>query len=186
MVARRRRNTHLPKQAASKTDENGRRVGQQDGNPLDRKGRDDADPRGFFGSGNKTEDAALSKSLRDSIESSFGSFVPDSNTLLGDARSGGAGEDGGDERGPRGPGNAKGRASTSPQREVYSIFAEPLQSENVAKMFEVYGNVENIELLGNKVARIRYEDVDAAHSAMTGVNDLAGVITVSASPPRSL
>ena len=147
---------------------------------------DDADPRGFFGSGNKTEDAALSKSLRDSIESSFGSFVPDSNTLLGDARSGGAGEDGGDERGPRGPGNAKGRASTSPQREVYSIFAEPLQSENVAKMFEVYGNVENIELLGNKVARIRYEDVDAAHSAMTGVNDLAGVITVSASPPRSL
>ena len=145
---------------------------------------DGTDPRGFFGSGNKTEDAALNKSLRDSIESSFGSFVPDSNTLRGDAQDGVHSED---ETGPRDPGNLKGHASKSPQREVYSIFAEPLQSEKVAeKMFEVYGNVENIELLGNKVARIRYEDVDAAHSAITGVNDLAGVITVSSSPPRSL
>lgn len=90
-------------------------------------------------------------------------------------------------RGSRDLGNLKAHASTSPQREVYSIFAEPLQSEKVAeKMFGIYGNVEDIELLGNKVARIRYEDVDAAHSAMTGVNDLAGVITVSSSPPRSL
>lgn len=144
----------------------------------------DADPRGFFGSGNKTGDAALSKSLRDSIESSFGSYVPDSNSRRGDA---GDGVDDEDVRGSRDLGNLKAHASTSPQREVYSIFAEPLQSEKVAeKMFGIYGNVEDIELLGNKVARIRYEDVDAAHSAMTGVNDLAGVITVSSSPPRSL
>ena len=102
------------------------------------------------------DSAALNKSLRDSIESSFGSFTADN------------------------------QPAQPAVREVYSIFADPPQSDKVHEMFEVYGNVENIELIGNKVARIRYEDVNAAHSAITGVNDLAGVLTVSSSPPRSL
>ena len=146
---------------------------------------DDSDPHGFFGSGTKTEDAALNKSLRDSIESSFGSFTPESNPRGGDGRDASTLED---TSLSRGFGNMKGghQATTSPQREVYSIFAEPPQSDKVAKLFEVYGNVENIELIGRKVARIRYEDVNAAHSAVTGVNDLAGVLTITSSPPQSL
>ena len=70
---------------------------------------------------------------------------------------------------------------------MYSIFAEPPQSEKVHQMFEIYGNVENIELIGSKVAKIRFDDQAAARSAVTDdANDLAGVLTVSSSPPQSL
>jgi RNA recognition motif-containing protein len=103
----------------------------------------------------KTGSGINATTLRDSIESSFGSFTDD---------------------------NSK---QTS-VRDVYSIFAEPPQCEKVHEMFEAYGDVENIELIGSKVARIRYQDVDAAHSAITGMNDLAGVLTVSSSPPHSV
>jgi RNA recognition motif-containing protein len=139
----------------------------------------DADPHCFFGGGNRPDEAALNKSLRDSIESSFGSFTPNNRPEVGNARET---ADAGDVI------RKKDSLTTtaSPHREVYTIFAEPPQSDKVHKMFEVYGNVENIELIGNKMARIRYEDVDAAHSAMTGVNDLAGVLTVSSSPPQSM
>jgi len=160
---------------------------------------DEAEARGLFGSGtdsaSKSDDVALNKSLRDSIESSFGSFTPDGHHQGGDAQDARGGQNGqgaqlvGDGDGPgrtdsMGKNNA---ATTSPQREVYSIFAEPPQSEKVHQMFEIYGDVENIELIGSKVAKIRFDDQAAARSAVTDdVNDLAGVLAVSSSPPQSL
>lgn len=69
-------------------------------------------------------------------------------------------------------------------REVYSILEKPLNSQGIHEIFEKCGDVENIELLGSKVARIRYSNADAANNAITGVNALTGVLTVSSSPPQ--
>ena len=166
---------------------------------------DEAEARGLFGSGagsaSKSDDVALNKSLRDSIESSFGSFTPDGHHQGGDAQDAQDAQDArsgqnvqraqlvrdGDGPGRTDSAGKNNAATTSPQREVYSIFAEPPQSEKVHQMFEIYGNVENIELIGSKVAKIRFDDQAAARSAVTDdANDLAGVLTVSSSPPQSL
>ena len=153
---------------------------------------DEADARSFFAAaGTKSDEAALNKSLRDSIESSFGSFTPNCHAHGGDdqgvIRDGLGGFDRLDAADEGSVG--KNNASKSPQREAFAIFAEPPQSDKVYELknlFEIYGNVENIELVGSKVAKIRFDDADAVQSAVTGVNDLAGVLTVSSSPPQSL
>lgn len=95
-------------------------------------------------------DAETVNIVRDSVESSFGSFTGENTST----------------------------------REVYSILDKPLNSQGIHEIFEQCGDVEKIELLSSKVARIRYANADAANNAIIGVHGLAGVLTVSSSPPQ--
>ena len=95
-------------------------------------------------------DPPAANAVRDSIESSFGSFTGENTSV----------------------------------REVYSILEKPLNSQGLHNIFEQCGDVEKVELLSSKVARIRYSNADAANNAIIGVHALAGVLTVSSSPPH--
>ena len=88
--------------------------------------------------------------VRDSIESSFGSFTGENTSV----------------------------------REVYSILEKPINSQGIHEIFEQCGDVEKVDFLSSKVARIRYSNADAANNAIIGVHALAGVLTVSSSPPQ--
>jgi len=95
-------------------------------------------------------DSTSMTAVRDSIESSFGSFTGENTSV----------------------------------REVYSILEKPINSQGIHEIFEQCGDVEKVDFLSSKVARIRYSNADAANNAIIGVHALAGVLTVSSSPPQ--